>query len=783
MAWMLVVLLWPAIGTAESLVCDWNDVDVVAHSGTPVTQASLTRPYMTARFGAGTLYVLRACDTDVGLIYLGAGELEVRDPGPERGHQLHAASADLPGVVLFEAAVIWSSDGAVDALLAQTPGRSDLGVPPGVRALLSARSDAARAGDAPVSLAPEEILWAPTPAQGGILAEFKTVGLKWAPRGSLEVTSPWLSYAWAPTGPLGDPREPGLWWRRGVGSALAMYLSGFPSEEDIAAGGTPYAQGRWSPSWDLVDVSVAVAASGPVGLKRVLEDIHAQADLVLRAGEDAGPWVPLSLSRGAARRDEQFAPITVQGVTAMVGGEPEAVQWARVGSLLWVRLPSPPEPGDVATLHVQWRGRVLDVQGQTGISGLAANWYPRSPVLDRHTITISVAVPSFWEVIATGHRIGEEDDGKVKIVTSRANHPVTHAVVVIADVRTEVIRPSAPGLPLIRLHRSPEHPAINAQVGEELVRHLEALVGLLGPYPWSELEIVEQGAGSSGSMDYPGIVALSGWDSPPAQVVTTRIHSDTVLGALVRQWLVHDLGPKGNHDAWLIEGLVTWARCLALDAADEGARCHGELAGARQSWMARTGATGGVLGSAQTQENLSGAVWLGPLAAAASANRMWRGPLILHSLRLLVGDEVVRAVLPRLMQGYGGQGLALSSFLVQIQAVSGIDLRAFMYGWVFNTPAQPEVRLDYRLVQEGAAWTLSGTGVIEDGRNTEPPLPLPTPILLSFKVGKETFVRRLVLSETASEIRIEGIPDKPRDVRLDPGKTFPGRVTVSRTDD
>ncbi len=778
---LLLALLWPASLAAENLDCRWSDVDVVARSGTPVAAAVLRRPYMEARFGAGTFYALEACGTHVGLLFDGEGELDVRDPGPQRGPQLHNRSEDLPGTVLFDKAALWASDGAVAALLAQVGGLGDGAVPPAARALLVSRSSGFMSTNRRDRRPPSEVLWAPTPEQGGILAEFRTAGVGWTRRATLDVLSPWLTYVWSPTGPLGDPHEPGLWSRRGTGTTLEVLFSAFPSEEDIAVAGTPFGMSQRRLPWDLEDVTVALAVSGPVGLKRVLEDVEGDAQLRLRATEDAGRWVMLTLARGKFRdHGDEFGRFVVDGVTAALDGEPEPVPWARVSARLWVQLPRDPLPGEVVRLRVRWHGRVLEIQGETGITPLAGEaWYPRPPGGDRHRLTTSVAVPSFWEVIATGHRIGEEDDGKVKVVTSRSNHPVQGGTVVIADVRTEVIPPTSPGVPLVRLHRSPQYPAINSRVATELAEHLAALVDILGPYPWSELEIVERGADTGFVLHQPGLVGVPVWDSPPSQIVTTGGRFG-VLNALVRQWLVHDLGPNTHHDRWLIEGLVTWAECLVLDTAEQGGKCHGDLRGLRESWMDRTGSSGGVIGDAETQDMLAGAIWLGPLSGAPYGNQFLRGPLVLHSLRLLVGDAVVRQVLPRLMIAYGGQGLALRSFLVQLQATAGMDLREFIYGWVFNTPTQPVASLDYRLIDEGGSWTLIGTGLVDDGRATEPPLPLPTPLLLSFKVNGETYLRRIVLREAPSEVRIEGSPDKPKDVRLDPGGTFPGKITLKR---
>ena len=756
----------------DSRHCDWTDVDVVGRARAPVVAATLGRPYMEARFGPGMLYGLEACAMRVGLIYLGAGALDVRDPGPERGPQLRRQSADLPGTVGFNAAVLWASDGAVESLLGQASPFEEGPVPPAARAMLAARSDGFRPELARSWRPPGEVLHAPNSAQGGILAEFRTEGVRWMQHGDLEVVSPWLSYVWAPTGPIGDPVEPGVWLRRGTGTTLQLLLSGFPTEDDVAAAGTPFAAASLRRRWDLRSVEIGLAVSGPMGLSRVLDTITGDARLELIRGEGAGRWLLLALDQGMARQhDEQFAALDVLGVSA--GADtPEPVPWRRVGDRLWVKVPEG-SPGSVAVVRVRWRGRVLEVQGQTGVTALGSSaWYPRPPGRDRHRVTTTVAVPAAWEVIATGHRIGDERNGNVRVVTSRASHPVPYAGVVVADVRTEVIAPGGPGVPLIRLHRSPEYPAINARVGAELAAHMQTLVELLGPYPWSELEVVERGRSAGGRADLPGIVAVGSWDSPPRQVITSGAGDDTALGALARQWIGLEMGAGGYHDAWLIEGLTTWARCLALEAAAEGGRCYGALQAARRRWLDHLG------GNAKSDAALGGAIWLDQLSGSAELNRRSRGPLVLHQLRLLVGDAVVRAALPRLLVAYGGQGLTLGSFLVQVQALAGTDLRAFVYGWVFNTPTRPVARLAYRLEDEDGAWTLIATGEIDIG--PEEPTPLPTPILLGFKVGEESHVRRLVLTDTPTEVRIEGIPEKPRDIRLDPAGTFPGKVEVTR---
>ena len=47
-------------------------------------------------------------------------------------------------------------------------------------------------------------------------------------------------------------------------------------------------------------------------------------------------------------------------------------------------------------------------------------------------------------------------------------------------------------------------------------------------------------------------------------------------------------------------------------------------------------------------------------------------------------------------------------------------------------------------------------------------------------MGGETNILRIVLNEQEAALKVEGLPDKPRNIKLDPGKVFPGRVVLER---
>ena len=780
-ALLAVVALPPLDAHAEGTWCRWQDIEVEARAVAPSSGATLQRPNLSLRLGEGTFYPLRACDRRVGLIWLGEGEAEVGSPGPQRAPLLHLSSPDLPGTVLLDALFLVASDGAVDELLAQSDGVRDEPTPPNVFALAQQRSAALDPTRPTGWTPPGEVLAAPLPELGGALIDLRTEAVRWVQPGNpLEKPTPWLSWLWAPSGPLGAPGEPGLLLRRAVGTAEQRIFAAFPHPETLSTTRSPFAVAAVE-GWRVVEAALSVQVEGPLGPERTLEGLAVTSVLALAGGDGQPPFVPLRLEEGYARRlDEQWSDLEVLGV-AVPSDTPDEwtpAPWLRSGDRLWVEV----APGPSATLRVRTEGRLLETQGRTAIRPLVAaeDWYPRSWSFAPHQVTSVVVMPRFWDVAATGHRIGEEDDGRLRSVTSRSAGPVRGAALVFGDVRTEVVRPSAPGVPLVRVHRNPELPALNARIDSELDEWLPRIQAVLGPFRGTELELVERGPATWGDPDEPGVITLAAFDSPPNRLVTSRAGRDSLIEALTRQWLIAGRPQGQYHELWLQEGLVTWASCLVLESGGQGGRCHGRLVGLRQSWVDEMSPGGLGAASPDALEMLAGAVWHDAAAPAGTSNRWARGPLVWHSLRLLVGDDVVRQSLKTLMET--DQVLTLERALVAVQDAAGADLRAFIYGWIFNTPPLPVAHLEYRIVEEGDGWALEGEGWVDDGRETDRKLPLPTPLLLGFRQGKELAVQRLVLSEQRARFRIGGLSERPRAVELDPGKTFPGRVEARRVD-
>ncbi len=779
----------PAAGVAaEGQRCTWADVEPVERRTHPVVSATLGRDFMELRLGPGKLHVLAACGRDVGLVFTGEGEIDVRDAGPLRGPLLHSSFEELPGTALIDRAVLWASDGGVQELLAQAEPRTDAPVPTGVRAVLAARQGPFDPRSDHFQAPPGSLLYAPQPDLGGLMLDVHALSLKRKRRSeNLEIRSQWLSYQWSPLAAAGTG-DAGFWFQRRVGSTIGSLYSAFPSERTAAEVDSAFAEERPRVPWDLLHGDIGLHILDVPGPDRDHTRVNFNVVLRLRAldgVDDIGGVLPLELEQGRQRDiGEQWAALEITDIRRVPddGGEETSLTFDRVGDALWVRFPDEARPtaGEEMAVRVVYGGDVLKSTSTSTFAGIAGwRWYPTPPIRDRHTATLSIRAPKFWKIAATGTRIEQLLDGRMRTSTYREQRPVLRAGFLVFDGRERSTAPPAEDLPALRVFLSPRGNSPDSEIEEETYRHLRVLNELFGPFPYRELEIVELGV--SGRRDVPGVISVTRYDSPPAQVMTTRAPGSSLLGALARQYVAADMGPATDHDDWLIEALALAGECRALEAAGVDQRCRSLVRGLRDEWVDSLDGRGWS-SAAALRHPVVGSIWLGR-QSGHDGSALIRGPLVLDSLRLLVGDDVLWGAVRRTVASYRGQGLSTRSFVLQAQAEAGRDLRSFFAWWVYTTPQLPTIRLDYTVTEEASGtFTLDGSVWVETGSTAEP-LPAIVPVTLEIRLATSgSMMRRVLVTERPRPIRIEGIPVAIRKLVLDPVKAFPGRTKVAEAD-
>jgi len=796
LAAVILALVCPASAQAPPAAepgfeCNWQDLQLRERRRLPARDVVVQQPWLEVRFQSGEFFPLEACGRLVGVAWRGSGEVVVHDPGPERAHLLHDRFETLPGTVLLEGALLVSSDGTLEALLeaaeagldadaaAEFPEAADdapwreSSIPVGVRQMVLARTAPFDPIKGKGGRPPGALLYAPDPALGGTWLDLKVTGVKRSYHGG-DIQNPlrWL------TGVHSDEAgylslERTVLMERTAGSTVGQTIATAPPPEVMASAGDAFGERTRRKRFDIKDVEVQVFFDPTFGVDRDLQDVKVAAAVTLEAEEDAGAFVPLWLTEGRSRTlGEQWGVLDVHSVHVDGVG----VGYDRIGSRLFVHLPEPLAEGTSFRVDVRYSGPLVEPAGQTAITPLSGwSWYPSNVVADRHTFTSVVTAPVFWKIVSTGRRIEELEDGKARVVTSRETRPVLRGHNHIVDCRVETIPPPSPALPLVRILSSPKTVAITARFGDEVHEHLTVLNELLGPFPYKELEIVERYTG--GSYQGPGVIALSTFDSPPDQVITTNVGGLTLLQALVRQYLVADMGGRSYHDTWLIEGLGLLAECEALEAAGKPGRCGGYLSGLRRSWLDLVG--GRIEQGADGAERwLIGSMWLSSMSGSSRSATL-RGPLVMYQLRLLLGPQATRTLLRRVTASYRGQFISTRSFIMQTQSVAGVDLRGFFYGWVYATPQRPVLAVEWTAVEEtDGTWSLKLAGRVDTGVEDDE-RPMVTPILVRMKVGSEAAMQMVVFTEAHAEYFIRGIPEEPKAVSFE-GSTFPGKIDLKK---
>ena len=753
--------------------CAWHEVAVSDGLVLPFeAELEVRRPFTSIRMPGGTFYRLEACGEPVGLVWQGEGELALEDPGPERSHLIDTRFANLPGTVPLEAAVLFATDGTIAELIRQagagdpSPWQSGE-VPAGVYGMVRMRTAPFQPAEGRGARPSGELLWSPLPELGGLWVDARVRGIQLErPAESLTPPPRWLTVSWSPRGGA-QGLEPGLWEVRTAGASVGSLLASFGEPEELADEAGPYVVRGRDRTFDLREVDVVARVGRSSTWDRDLSDVELDATLRLTALEGAEEVLGLWLLEGRARTvGEQWADARVHEVK--VDGQP--APFDRLPGRLFVHLGGRPSPGAEIEVRVTYGGALLEPAGQSAFTPLAGAWYPRTEDRDRHRLTVTVAVPRFWDVAVSGRRVEEYDDGRTRVVTSRTGPEVEGGVLLIQEGDTKIWRPPHDGLPVVRVIRHPDSPPINARIGPQVYDHLEALAALLGPFPYDELEIVERrGESDAGS---PGVIVLSRFDAPPDGVITTSVGTRTLLEALAMQYLQVDMGAASHNDQWLIDGLVSLAECWALERADRSGRCQASLKGKRDLWLRWQEEDAG--------HRLVGPLWSGVFSGFAFHNSRLRGPLVLHRLRLLMGDEPAWRLLERIARAYRGQRLSTRSFLVHAQATADADLRRFFYGWVYATPPEPVARVSWApRRREDGTWAIELETRLDSGRDGEPQ-PMLSPLLLRVEVAGEPRYQRIILTEEVLRGSIEGLPTEPKKLKLDPGRTFPGETVLQR---
>lgn len=329
-------------------------------------------------------------------------------------------------------------------------------------------------------------------------------------------------------------------------------------------------------------------------------------------------------------------------------------------------------PGLPFTVTVQYGGVVVESAGAgwtftpsggafaAGEPHSATTWYPLNDTpMDKATFTLRTTVPADWEVVSIGRRTEDVVRGPNRTVTWESRQPVIGYLTTVAiDRFTFLEQQRLDGTPLL----SAFAPASQNKV--ELERRLPEILDFAerfyGRYPFDAAGGIHLDTDLSFSLETQTRPLYAPWTD-----------MNTVVHEIAHQWW-------GN---WVT--LRTWSdiclhECFASYTAD-------------YLWPERTE---GIDVDAQYRATLakwrnSAKFWDVPLqnpgAGREFASVYHRGPLFLHALRAMIGDQVFFAALPEFLARHAYGNASMPEFRAFVQSKTPTDLTGFFAAWLDRT--------------------------------------------------------------------------------------------------
>ena len=246
-------------------------------------------------------------------------------------------------------------------------------------------------------------------------------------------------------------------------------------------------------------------------------------------------------------------------------------------TLMTVDLPHPVAPGGRVTIELAFLARLPSAFARTGWARdfhMVAQWFPKLARLgadgrfvarpyhatheydeDFGSYDVTVDVPDGWIVGATGQRVAAERRGHREVIVYRAERVHDFAWTASPHFVETEVRAGR-----VRV-RSLAYPGQEAAVARQLRAVQEALARFgawLGPYPYPGLTVVSppEDALGAGGMEYPTLITTgSRW--PTLRGV--RFAEEVAIHELGHQWFYGLVASNEPDEAWLDEGLNTWA--------------------------------------------------------------------------------------------------------------------------------------------------------------------------------------------------------------------------------
>lgn len=375
---------------------------------------------------------------------------------------------------------------------------------------------------------------------------------------------------------------------------------------------------------------------------------------------------------------------------------------AHSDTLLWLELPQPLPPDATALVELSFEARTPRNASRrtTGVfnqeAGLwsIANFYPvlaryfldsgwdDRPISSRGDASVtaialydvSVETPPAWQLITTGVRIEAEPTAngwrRERFVSGPQREFYLGATLGLNQASAMV-----DGVRVVS-HYQPS----NGAAGERALLVAEAALHSFnqrfGPYPLAELEVVQGAMTTILGMEYPGVVLI---DQNLYRGASVRSLETIVAHEVAHQWWYSLVGNDAQGEAWIDEGLASYAQILYYEARGHHDLARAELDRFRALYR-------------QARSRQADA----PLATPPSGLRgvyvpivYGKAALFFHALRAELGEEAFNRFLQEFYASARYREIAGPDLLRAAETACGCSLERLYHDWVLSAAPVP----------------------------------------------------------------------------------------------
>ena len=293
----------------------------------------------------------------------------------------------------------------------------------------------------------------------------------------------------------------------------------------------------------------------------------------------------------------------------------------------------------------------------------ARTWMPcNDHPSDKASFTFHIGVPQGMAAVANGALASHDTEATGERWTwEQAEPTATYLILLLTGPYVTAEGQSASGVPILSTAQTPDADLL-AKYNDITAQQIDFFEQYFGPYPLARYGIALTDSFGGLAMETQGRSMFS----------TEDLHGQYDYGEhlllaheLAHQWFGDAVTPADWGDIWLNESFATYGEWMWLEQA-------GFISVADSASQALAGRPPGATGTPSVDDMFG-------------YNSYNGGAVVVHALRLTIGDDAFFTLLRRWISDYNGTSRTTEEFIALAQQVSGQDLTTFFDTWLFAT--------------------------------------------------------------------------------------------------